>query len=73
MQLTKVIRLREVTQKVGLGRSSVYAKLRPNVHRPHDYDPSFPQPIRIGPRAVGWAECEIDEWLQAQAAKRGVP
>ncbi|PLX39960.1 MAG: hypothetical protein C0608_10345 [Deltaproteobacteria bacterium] len=25
---------------------------------------SFPKPIKLGPRASGWLESEIDSWLQ---------
>lgn len=28
---------------------------------------TFPPPIRIGPRAVGWLESEINAWLEACA------
>jgi len=26
-------------------------------------DGKFPEPVNIGPRAVGWIESEIDEWI----------
>ena len=33
---------------------------------------SFPQPIRLGARAVGWIESEVDAWIREQiAASRG--
>ena len=35
-------------------------------------DGSFPQPIRLGARAVGWIESEVDAWIREQiAASRG--
>ena len=40
-------------------RSTIYAKLRRNPKRPSDYDPSFPKPVAVGAKAVGWIEAEI--------------
>lgn len=63
-----ILRRKQVEVKTGLSRSSIYARMRSN--RPNEYDPTFPKPIQIGKKAVGWIETEIDEWLSAQAAKR---
>ena len=30
----------------------------------------FPKPINLGPRAVGWIESEIEEWLIDRIAQR---
>ena len=30
----------------------------------------FPRPIAIGPRAVGWVEYQIDDWLETRIAQR---
>ena len=55
-----IIRLPEVERRTGRRRSSIYA------------DPTFPRPISIGPRAVGWLVHEIDAWIAARvAASRG--
>jgi prophage regulatory protein len=27
---------------------------------------TFPRPVRLGGRAVGWLEAEVQEWLQRQ-------
>ena len=33
---------------------------------------AFPNPIRLGARAVGWIESEVDAWIREQiAASRG--
>lgn len=61
-----VLRRKQVEARVGLSRSSLYARLTPNPKRPGDYDPTFPRPVRLGARAVGWIESEIDEWLAAR-------
>jgi prophage regulatory protein len=31
---------------------------------------TFPRPIKIGPRAVGWLESEVNEWLAERIAER---
>lgn len=49
-----ILRCRAVTQRTGLARSTLYAKVA---------EGSFPKPIALGPRAVGWLEEEIDNWL----------
>lgn len=67
----RIIRRRELEAKTNLSRSCIYAKLRENPKRPADYDPTFPTPIPLGARAVGWIEEEVDLWLDQQAAKRG--
>jgi prophage regulatory protein len=69
--MKKIIRMDEVRGRTGLSRSSIYAKLKNNPARPNDYDPSFPKPIPLGVRAIGWVEAELDVWLQDQATRRG--
>jgi prophage regulatory protein len=64
-----IIRRKEVESRTGLSRSAIYARLRFNPKRPADYDPSFPRPVRIGARAVGWVEAEIEAWLRAQVER----
>lgn len=64
-----IIRRGQVERRTGLSRSSIYAKLRPNPKRPSDYDPTFPRPVSVGARAVGWIEEEVDLWLSRQVEK----
>ncbi len=68
-QSLTILRRKQVEARIGLGRSAIYAKIRPNPKRPTDFDPTFPKPIPIGAKAVGWVESEIDSWLAAQIAK----
>jgi prophage regulatory protein len=65
-----IIRRRDVEARTGLSRSAIYARLKRNPKRPNDYDPTFPRPIQLGPRAVGWIAAEIDRWVAARAAER---
>jgi prophage regulatory protein len=64
-----IIRRKQVEARTGLSRSSIYARLKRNPKRPGDYDPTFPKPISVGAKAVGWIEAEIDAWLTAQVEK----
>lgn len=66
---TIILRRKQVEARTGLSRSSIYAKLRENQKRPRDYDPTFPKPVSIGAKSVGWIEAEIDAWLTAQIDK----
>ena len=45
----------------GLGKSTIYAKLKAN-------DGSFPQPIRLGARCTRFRAGDVQAWLAAQAA-----
>ena len=64
-----IIRRKQVEARTGLSRSSIYARLKRNPKRPGDYDPTFPKPVSVGAKAVGWVEGEIDAWLTAQVQK----
>lgn len=64
-----ILRRKQVEARTGLSRSGIYARLRQNPKRPGDYDPTFPKPISVGAKAVGWIEAEIDAWLTAQVEK----
>lgn len=63
-----IIRRKQVEARTGLSRSSIYAKMRPNPKRPGDFDPTFPTPVSVGAKAVGWVESEVDAWLAARIA-----
>ena len=65
----RILRRKQVEARTGLSRSTIYAKLRLNPKRPTDYDPTFPTPVSVGAKAVGWIESELDDWLIAQINK----
>jgi prophage regulatory protein len=50
----KILRLQDVKRKVGLGKTTIYEAMRQG---------TFPRPVRLGARAVGWLENSIDAWL----------
>lgn len=54
MQTGKVfLRLKEVIQRTGKSRSSIYAAVKIG---------KFPKPVRIGARSVAWDSSEIEAW-----------
>lgn len=55
----KILRLKDVINQTGLSRSSIYAFMQKG---------KFPLPIKLGERAVGWRESDIDQWIDSQAA-----
>ncbi len=55
-----ILRCPALRPRTGLSRSQMYAKIR---------DGSFPAPISLGARAVGWLESDIDAWLESQIQK----
>lgn len=56
-----MLRLRDVLNRTGLSRSTIYNKL--DASSPH-YDEKFPRQVRLGSGAVRWIESEIDLWLE---------
>ena len=50
----RALRLRQVSQLTGLGRSMIYQM---------QAEGRFPQRIELGERAVGWLESEVRDWL----------
>lgn len=61
MMSMQVLRLPAVVQKTGLARATIYA---------HIAQGAFPAPIKLGLRASGWVEAEIDDWLAGRIANR---
>ena len=54
---TTILRLPSVKERTGLSRSTIYLKVS---------DGTFPSPISLGERAVGWIEEEIQTWIDQQ-------
>lgn len=69
IQPLTILRRKQVEARTGLSRSSIYARLRHNPKRPGDYDPTFPKPVSVGAKAVGWLEHELEAWIAAQVEK----
>ena len=50
-----ILRLPAVLSTIGLSRSTVYLRIA---------EGTFPRPILLGKRAVGWLQFDIEEWLR---------
>jgi Predicted transcriptional regulator len=57
----RIIRLPELSEMIGLSRSTIYDKLNINSKR---YDSDFPQAIKLGLSAVGWRQSAVNKWLE---------
>ena len=53
----RFLRLPEVKNQVGLGRSTIYQKIKAG---------EFPAPISLGARAVAWTSDSISAWMDAR-------
>ena len=49
-----ILRLPETIKRTGKSRSSIYLDIKSG---------TFPQPIKLGVRSIGFIECEIDDWI----------
>ena len=56
-----ILRRKQVEARTGLSRSTIYLRIQ---------EGTFPRPINLGARAVGWLENEIETWLTSCVEKR---
>ena len=52
-----VLRLPAVMARTGLSRSTIYERIAAG---------TFPPQVRLGPRAAGWYEDEVDRWVRSR-------
>lgn len=57
----KFIRINDVINKVGLGRSTIYELISAG---------EFPKRVKLYRQAVAWLESDIDEWMLQKLAER---
>ncbi len=50
-----ILRLPDVKRSTGLSRSTIYLRITQG---------TFPKPVSLGGRAVGWLEAEVQQWLE---------
>lgn len=58
----KVLRIKQVMEKTGLSRSSIYVLCKKG---------DFPKQAPLGRKIVGWLEEEVDHWLHMRFLARG--
>lgn len=56
-----IIRRKQVEERTGLSRSTIYNRIQ---------EGTFPRPVSLGARAVGWLETEVDAWIVARLESR---
>ena len=57
----RIIRLKEVIDSTGLARSTIYK---------HIGEGTFPKPVSLGDRCVGWVDSEVHDWILARIQER---
>ncbi|MDP3977053.1 MAG: AlpA family transcriptional regulator [Pseudomonas sp.] len=57
----KIIRLKNVIDSTGLARSTIYKFIG---------ESTFPKPVSLGDRCVGWVESEVHDWILARIEER---
>lgn len=57
----RIMRLNEVKSVTGLQRSSIYKYMAIG---------TFPKPVPLSDKAVGWVSDEIENWVKARIAER---
>ncbi len=55
----RILRRPDVEAATGLSRSAIYAGMKVG---------SFPRPVSLGPKAVGWRTSDIFAWLEQRPA-----
>lgn len=55
--IDKIYRLPDAMAVTGLCRTSLYNALAAK---------DFPEPVKLGKRAVGWRESDLDAWVQSR-------
>jgi len=58
VKVDRFMRLDEVLHTTGLGKSTLYRRIR---------EGSFPKQVRIGPNSVAWRQSDITEWMSDPA------
>lgn len=53
----KILRMKQILEVTGCSKSFIYKHIRSG---------NFPGQIKLGPRAVGWNQNEIEEWINSR-------
>ena len=59
----RIIRLPETINRTGKKRSTIYDTLNPKSPR---YDETFPKPVKLGARSIGFYESEVQAWIESR-------
>lgn len=56
----RIFRRPDVETMTGLSRSTLYAMMA---------EGTFPKPVKLGKRAVGWREADLSNWLESRSVE----
>ena len=60
--MDKLLKRVEVEAVTGISTATLYELMRAG---------RFPEPLRVGPRAVRWRESEIEAWMESRPRASG--
>lgn len=58
----RILRRPEVEKLTGLARSTIYNRMEQG---------TFPKPVPLGGRLVGWLESDLNQWISERMAEAG--
>ncbi|AOJ68048.1 MULTISPECIES: helix-turn-helix transcriptional regulator [Burkholderia] len=56
IQPRRIVRMPALLERVGLSESEVRRRIKAG---------TFPRPVKLGPRAIGFVVADVDAWLDA--------
>lgn len=56
-----ILRVKDVIKKTGIQRTNLYRQVKAK---------TFPAPISLGAKAIGWIESEVDTWIESRMDAR---
>ncbi len=59
-----LLRQKQVSARTGMARSTIYLRMA---------EGTFPKPVHIGERSVGWLESDVEAWIQARVSASRSP
>ena len=57
--IDRILRRPEVEHVTGMGRSALYLAIQQG---------KFPRPVKLGKRAVGWRQSDVEGWIRSRSA-----
>jgi len=55
----QILRFPEIQRRTGLSRSTIWRRIQQE---------TFPAPVSLGGRAVGWRAAEVEAWIESLPA-----
>ena len=62
--MTRLLRVAEVLERVGFGRSQLYRKISAG---------TFPQPVKIGEKSIRFLESDVEAWVAGLPRRSDFP